>query len=317
MHSFQELIVRSLQGRTTPAEERRLLLWRESSPENDASYRQAVELWSITQVAQPEGPSRGPPRAEDLTSSIGRVRRRRAERSRSNRHALVAAALIAVVFGTAKVWVKRSTAEPSQYQTGATEMVTVTLPDGSYARLAPRSRLRFVNGEHERSAWLQGEAFFAVAENHRVPFVVRTQLGNASVLGTRFDLRVDEAELRLVVLEGKVRLDAAASEVEVDPGEVSRVRRGATPTVDSVGDVYSYVDWLGGTFVFQSTPLPEALDEIEHRFDRRIVLVDSSLASRTVTAWFTDRPFEEVIAAVSRVVQATWNIDESGASVGR
>jgi ferric-dicitrate binding protein FerR (iron transport regulator) len=95
------------------------------------------------------------------------------------------------------------------------------------------------------------------------------------------------------------------------------VERGAAPTVRPAEDMYAYMEWLGGTFVFQATPLTEVIDEIGRRFGRPVELADSALGGRTVTAWFTNRQFDEVMATVCRVVEATCAIEESRATVGR
>lgn len=314
---MEHLIVRSFQGRTSAEEEDRLRSWRKASPENERAFARMERLWALTSHAELDGPSRPPPTARELMASRRTPEAQpRGSWSRFTRRALAAAALVILGIGIARVWIDRTSAGIAQFATGESEMVTATLSDGTLVQLAPQSRLRFVNGDDERAAWLEGQAFFAVAENAAAPFVVRTQLGAASVLGTRFDLRVDADELQLAVVEGKVRLAASDAEIDVSRGELSRVRRGTAPTLRMVDDIYAYVDWLGATFVFQSTPLAEVLEEIERRFGHPVELADSALAGRTVTAWFTNRPFDEVVTAVCRVVQATCTIEEHGATVG-
>lgn len=43
----EDLLIRSLQRRTTPEEDEHLRAWRESTPENDREYRRLAELWAL------------------------------------------------------------------------------------------------------------------------------------------------------------------------------------------------------------------------------------------------------------------------------
>jgi ferric-dicitrate binding protein FerR (iron transport regulator) len=56
--------------------------------------------------------------------------------------------------------------------------------------------------------------------------------------------------------------------------------------------------WVGNFLVFQDTPLREVAKEVERRFGVPVVIRDSALAERTVTAWFADRTLEEVLRVV-------------------
>ena len=102
--------------------------------------------------------------------------------------------------------------------TGATELATVQLGEGSVVRLAPSSRLRVLAGR-ERAVNLEGRAFFAVERMPRHPLRVHTPPGRR-VLGTRFELATNADRLELRVVEGRVALEHAAR------SDRSRRRRG-------------------------------------------------------------------------------------------
>lgn len=305
---MEHLIVRSLQGRASEAEERQLREWRAASAQNEDAFRQMQHLWTLTETARP---AESAPRTMRIGSDW------KSDRGRAVRWLLQAAAFVAIGLGVARMWSARVELGVLEFATGATEMVTATLSDGSVVRLAQRSRLRFAAEKDRRVVFVSGQAFFAVSKDPTRPFVVRTDLGDATVLGTRFDVRVAPDELRLVVVEGTVRVAASDAEVEVTRGELGSIRPGRRPRVDRVDDVYAFLSWMGGTMVFESTPLAEAAEEIERRFGRTVELTDSTLKDRRVTAWFTDRSFEEVVNTLCRVVGATCSIDATGATVGR
>lgn len=203
----------------------------------------------------------------------------------------------------------------SEFVTDTAEMATARLDDGSVVRLAPSSRLRVSHGADARDAWLDGEAFFAVTHDKSRPFRIRTRAGTVEVLGTRFDLRVEASELRLIVTEGLVALEAGGTRREVAAGEIATVGSDGLITVAPAENPSALLPWTKGFLVFQDTPLRLVAREIEERYGVRVLLPDSAVASRTLTAWFTHQNVEQVLAAVCRAVQAHCTLEDGVASI--
>lgn len=183
-------------------------------------------------------------------------------------------------------------------------MATVQLSDGSVVRLAPNSRLGFEFRPASREATLEGRAFFSVAKIQNKPFRVHTRLGEATVLGTRFELATDSSELRLLVVSGRVGLAGSTNELEVHAGESSGVRNGTVAEPKRLSNAETMGEWVGKFLAFQSTPMREVAREIEETYGVRIVAEDSAIATRTVTGTFVDRDARYVIDAVCLVVNA-------------
>jgi ferric-dicitrate binding protein FerR (iron transport regulator) len=187
-------------------------------------------------------------------------------------------------------------------------MATIQLSDGTVVRLAPNSRLGFALRPTAREATLEGRAFFSVAKIPGRPFRVHTRLGEATVLGTRFELATDSSELKLLVVSGRVGLSGggggAANQLEVHAGESSGVRNGTVAEPTRLSNAATMGEWVGKFLVFQSTPMREVAREIEEAYGLRIVAEDSVIANRTVTGTFVDRDARYVIDAVCLVVNA-------------
>lgn len=319
---MDELILRALQEKITDADARTLQAWRRESPLHERRYHEIARLWALTGRA--EADRAGPiPSAASLLAGAGAKRFTAsspgARRRGSVWLARAAAAAAVFVLGLAAAGVWPGTVEPAfgatELVTGGSEMVTARLGDGSIVRLAPRSTLR-VAAAGAREVWLDGRAFFAVAEQEGRPFVVHTPAGDARALGTRFDLRARADSLQLLVVEGRVSLSAEGRDpVQVGAGEVSRTARGSAPSVVRVADPEALLEWTGRFLVFQSTPLGEVAREIGHRYGVRVEVPDSGLARRTVTASFTDQSLEEVLTVVCRVVVARCSTHGSVVSV--
>jgi len=305
---MDELIARVLSGEAGELETRRLDEWRRASPDNELRYRDLAEVWRLGSAA---GPAVRVPPAPKAAAIMAEAERRRAGAIQLASRRLprvsgwwwAAAAAAVVAVGAGAGWWWRSAAV-SEYATGPGGTRTVTLSDGSLVRLGPRSRLRVARAD-QRSMELRGIAFFAVATDSTRPFVVRSDLGSARVLGTRFEMRAGADSLRLVVVEGRVKLSAGGAEVDVPRGGVGRVAGGSGPSVTEAPDVWSLLDWPGGTLLFQATPLSEVLREVGAHFGRPVAIGDSALARRTVTAWFENEPLDVVVSTVCLVVGAS------------
>ncbi|HEU4586791.1 MAG TPA: FecR domain-containing protein [Gemmatimonadaceae bacterium] len=322
---MDELILAALQDRLTPDEAARLEAWRRASPHNEAHYRTMARLWGMSAHADPLAS-----RVTDAPS-LHELRARRSERRFIDRGVsalrrttwprwiAVGAAAALLLFAVFRVAHRPNDVggvlRASEFVTEHAEMVTASLDDGSVVRLAPESRLRVTPVASRREVWLDGEAFFAVAKDSSRPFAVRTRAGSVEVLGTRFDLRVVGDELRLVVTEGKVALTSGTHRRLVVAGQVANVRDGREPVVESVVKVDSLLSWTDGFIVFQNTPLRQVARELERRYGVRVLLPDSTIASRTVTAWFTNQDFRQVLFATCRAVDAHCTLRDSVASI--
>lgn len=259
------------------------------------------------------------PQASDLVGRYERGRRRRVRVHRIRRVAQAAslvAVLSALIFGTP--WHRGQLRSPEPDSFAATEFVagpmessTVTLGDGTVVQIAPGSRLRVMLDTLTRKVWLDGKAYFAVAPQPERPFTVHTDAGVAHVLGTRFEMAVEEEDLRVIVVEGRVALSAEEETVEVAAGEMSRAMPGSRPTVENVADIDAELEWLKGFLAFQAAPLRQVAHEIESSYGVRVLLSDRTLADRTVTATFMDQPVEDVLEVVCRVIDAQCTLQDS------
>lgn len=323
-HPRDELIVRSLQQLASVEEERELGEWRQGSAANEKHYQELAAVWTVTGAARVRitTDSSIAPLLRDR-SGVGRGVGLRVRRFDSvlRRAGLATAAAIVFGIGLSIAYLRRDpAAAPSlsfganEYHTGNGERATVRLADGSIVRLAPSSRLRLTENKRAREVRLDGRAFFAVAKDSRFPFIVRTEAGDAHVLGTRFDASVSNGQLRVVVVEGRVEVKVEEQAVEVNGGQMALTSDGEEPSVVDV-DVHPLLQWMGKALVFQETPLGEAVREIQLLYGAEIHLRDQELSTRTITAWFVDEPFEDVLAIVCRVVQVKCSISANSAEI--
>lgn len=325
---MDDVILAALQKRISAADLERLDAYRKESAANEAHYQQLAEIWRASAGSDPLIGSTSAPPAE-LLAALRKPRPIREKRttapSRRSRliiPGLAAASGIAATFLFMSLGGLGNPAQEQAVALGASEFVTDTLEtatarleDGSVVRLAPRSRLRVSANSKQREVWLDGEGFFAVAHDAKRPFRVRTRAGNVEVLGTRFDARVEGSELRVVVTEGVVALTAGTRRVLVPAGNVATVGEDRIPVVTPVANPQALIGWMDNALIFQNTPMRDVARELEQRYRIRVLLPDSAVASRRVTAWFSQQDAAHVVAAVCMAVEAHCTFANGVASI--
>lgn len=333
---MDDLILAFLQDRITAADSARLAAWRSAAPENERHFAAMQQLWHRSERTDPLARGADAPTiAQMLTSAPGSrtgetartpsrqlsiatppVAARRRVRWVGGAVAAVAATLLVAVLASRQGSTPDSRSlGNAEFVTDTSETATARLDDGSVVRLAPRSRLRVSHAANSRESWLDGEAYFAVAHDKSRPFRVRTRAGTVEVLGTRFDLRVEADELRLIVTEGRVALQTTTGRRELTMGEVATVNARGEIVMQVVDDPAALMTWTKGFLVFQETPLRQVARELEARFGVRVMLPDSAMAERTVTAWFTQQNLEQTLSALCRAVDAHCTLDGGVASI--
>jgi transmembrane sensor len=174
------------------------------------------------------------------------------------------------------------------------EMEEVLLPDGSRVALGSGSALDldFASGARDVRL-LRGEAFFKVARDPAHPFTVFAGTSRARVLGTRFNVRLDENRTTVTVEEGKVRFGAVgapAGDLILTHGQQAFVEAGATQR-QPVYDAEAAFAWRGRQIIFYRAPLRDVVAEIERYRDAPVFLVGSAAGTRTVSgALNTEQP---------------------------
>jgi transmembrane sensor len=212
-------------------------------------------------------------------------------RSESRRYGFAAAAMAAVlVAAVALGWRYYPTVEPMAYRTAIGNVESMSLADGSEATLSSDSRIVVALSRRERHVDLQqGEAFFHAAKDPGRPFVVSAAGHRVVAVGTRFSVRRDGANLRVVVTEGLVRLESDPSNGHRWPTTLlpagSVATTGASGTLVQTGSVEQaeqYLSWRDGFLSFRDTPLSAAAAEFNRYNARKIVIGDPVVADMRV-----------------------------------
>jgi transmembrane sensor len=147
----------------------------------------------------------------------------------------------------------------------------LTLPDGSRVWLDAASSIRYptvFTGEH-REVEMTGEAYFEIAKNTRMPFVVKTGGTKTIVLGTHFNINAYEDEKTLIttLLEGSVKFVCGKEEKILHPGQQAVLDAATRSFTVKDADTYQAVAWKNGQFDFDNKELPVIMRQISRWYD--------------------------------------------------
>lgn len=164
-----------------------------------------------------------------------------------------------------------------------------SLPDGSRLTLDTDSAVDAAFTPTRRDLrLLRGRAFFDVKHDARRPFAVRADGREVVALGTRFDVRVDPGDVRVVLVEGTVSvssLSPTAPLTVLHAGEQLVDRAGAAPLV-SPARIDEALNWQRGFVTFDDDTLAAAAAELNRYSRDQIVVRDPRVARLRVTGMF-------------------------------
>jgi ferric-dicitrate binding protein FerR (iron transport regulator) len=150
----------------------------------------------------------------------------------------------------------------------------VILPDGSKVWLNAATSLRYPTAftGPTREVQLNGEAYFEIARDAGVPFIVRVNNTTVKVLGTHFNIMgyQDEYNTRTTLLEGAVQVEHNNATVRLSPGEQALLRQDQI-TVKKDVNVEEAIAWKNGYFHFNHESLPGVLRQISRWYDVDII----------------------------------------------
>ncbi|HVU57324.1 MAG TPA: FecR domain-containing protein [Puia sp.] len=156
----------------------------------------------------------------------------------------------------------------------------IVLPDGSKVWLNTVSSLRFPTAftGTERVVELKGEAYFEVAKNAALPFVVHVNTTDdkemdVRVLGTEFDVMAydNEAEIRTTLLEGAVKVMKGDRSKLLAPGQQAKLDKRGGMSLDENADVELAMAWKNGFTSFKSADIQSIMRQVERWYDIDVV----------------------------------------------
>lgn len=210
------------------------------------------------------------------------------------------------------------------YATRTSQMLKVTLPDGSsensgagalgsFLDLAPQSEIGVTLYRQRRIARLaRGEVRFEVARDGRRPFRVHTREAVIEVVGTVFTVRDRGGPVTVGVERGHVRVqlrqshaedqaDALSEPIDLRRGELLEIRDGQADAVRQA-DTAALSAWRDGWLVFENTPLADALAAVNSYRAQPIVTTGQRTGAMRLSGRFRTNDSTGLLAALPSIL---------------
>lgn len=288
-------------GAWTDADQAALQAWLEASTSHRISFMRMSAAWKSAARMQalgagvtpgtvppvgewgndkfPVGQARLEPAPERTNAEQPLVTKRRVAAVPMMRFAAMLVAGVAVAALAYSVTVLRG----SGYETAVGGLNVVPLDDGSRITLNTDTRVRVTLTDRERRVVLnRGEAYFEVAKDAARPFVVYVGDRRVVAVGTKFSVWRDVDDVRVVVTEGRVKLeqeDAGTAATLLDAGAVARAEPANLRVSErSSEQAEEMLSWRNGYLKFDATPLAAAVAEFNRYNEQQIEIGDADLA---------------------------------------
>ena len=154
----------------------------------------------------------------------------------------------------------------------------IVFSDGSKAYLNSGSVIRYpvkFIEDKKREVFLEGEAFFDVAENKNELFIVNSNGINVEVYGTKFNVRnySEDFNSDIVLVEGSVGINnSEVSELTMlKPGFKGSVDKENFRVKTSKVNTKIYTSWIDGEVIFRNETFSQILKKLERLYNVTII----------------------------------------------
>ncbi|MCS7005294.1 MAG: FecR domain-containing protein [Cytophagales bacterium] len=198
------------------------------------------------------------------------------------------------------------------YSTSYAERRTVLLADGSKILLNAGTSLKVANGFNQvsRKVYLDGEAYFEIAKNEKVPFVVQTTHSQTDVLGTIFNIKAysNESDIELEVIEGKVKFSSVGgNSVILTPNKGVVLDKRSQKMIEY--ETSQGVTWFVDVISFQDETLANAASYLSRWYNVTIT-VEESIRAKRITARFHNKSIQEVLDYIKMALNIECSVQD-------
>ena len=286
-------------GAMTPQAEAELDAWL-ADPDNRAAFADVEATWALVDAAR-----------DDPAMLAMREAAERAH-PRTRRRWVVGGAIAASLAAAAIAWPLATSpdlaarlpipgAETRTVSTGAGQMTTMTLPDGTVVTLDADTVLKMRDGPRQRLVTMErGRAFFRVANDVR-PFSLIAAGKKATASGGAFAVNLANNCFDLVLVEGKVKVADVSMFHRTQSADLSSGSRLLVATQDRWAvtrvNVEKQTGWLRGWLTYDRAPMGKIAADLNRYSDKQIVIEDPKVAATPMMGAFKPGDIDSFVRA--------------------
>ena len=276
--------------------------WLHADHAHAEAYAQAQVVWELTETPARTLAGEDALALQGYLNAMNRSRRTRVRRWSG---ALAMAACMVVLIGVGAGWQPSRWVDDlgADYVSAPGEIRTVTLSDQSQVTLDADSAIAVDFSRGERHVQLRrGAGFFSVTHTGE-PFVVDAEKGQARVLGTQFEVRLQPHGAQVTVLSGRVGVtaDKYAEQQILIAGQQVAYGEGAAEKLHAV-DSEAQLAWRQGWLNYYKATLADVVQDLGRYYPGRIVLLNDELAGRRVSGSFPSQDPQAVLSSLQGVL---------------
>lgn len=304
----QELLYKYFKGTASIEEEKQILDWVEASEENREAYLKERMLFDVSLFSTKQDNKKKTIRFMPTLRWAARI----------------AAAVIIAVSGYYMTtnYIYNKDAQPQTITVPAGQRAQITLADGTRVWLNAQSTLTYASdfGRNDRNVELDGEAYFEVAKNKKLPFYVHTEMHKVRVVGTSFNVCAYKGskEFETTLVEGIVDIYPSCNNQvitrlqkdEFFANYDGRCKKTILPS-------YEYLRWKEGLYCFDDVPFSGILDKLEKYYNVKITVTSPRLLTHEgLTGKFREQDgIEHILRAISKEHPFKFRINENKDSI--
>jgi ferric-dicitrate binding protein FerR (iron transport regulator) len=180
------------------------------------------------------------------------------------------------------------------------------LSDGTKVWLNSDTELQFpaLFVGKERRLTLKGEAYFDVAKNEEMPFVLSIEGAEIKVFGTQFNVNTRKIEKQSTTLiEGSISITQDGEPEKIlHPGETAEINLLSGEMKVLNADTRIYTAWRYKGYLFENESLENVLEELALWYDVEIVYEDEQVKKERFSGWLQRK---DEIMSILRPIEKT------------
>ena len=196
----------------------------------------------------------------------------------------------------------------------------LSLADGTRVNLNAGTSLKYPVSFKKgipREVFLDGEAFFKVAEDASHSFIVNAQDLSVKVFGTSFNVAAypEESILDVVLVEGIVGLYKTKVIDNVDPyllkpGDMGSFNKDENQLSSKKVDPGIYTAWIRGELIFRNMKFKNILKKLERQYNYTIVNKNTELGEEKFNANFGVQPIDQIMGHFEKIYGIKYSIKD-------